>query len=598
MPSASLATSERDERRLLAVMLRGLTLALFGMFVTGCGGGAASNGVPRIAAANSVPRSVQSVAAPSALQRPQALTQEQGPTIGQVPGSESLCVGGTDYATMQDDEFSKDSKLNYTTELLTKTPGPNGAMWSSRANGFASDHSRNNVGTDDAYYTDPTRGFGGYNPYSLRNGALQITAVPVPPQYLNQQKLLGAHWLSGLLESPALQYGYVEISAKIPNLQGWWPAPLWLLGLYGDNGYGNGYEELDVNELFGNALPKSTVQQTQIFSPSGNPPAHDVRTVVVPDPSTVFHTYGVLWTRDAVRFYIDRVQRSPAYQNAANGPANAIINLAVFANHAFAPPPANKSPQTMYLQYYRWYQSKGTTCRPTIVPTSQPAPTPTPTPQNGPGIPKIVQNSGLITYRNQSTLLGQFSRAPQSGDVLVAYINAWTPVTAPKGWTRVDAPRNNGYFVFTGVVGKNGLSASKAYAFGLNWGTIDILDISGAALNEPILASADPNQYTPQFPRSLAIPKAHGLLLAGWGGFSYLKNGFNAINVSLPSGQTENRIGYSLNNIIGTYGSFSFRLDEITTDPFRAPNPFTTVASISASNWDFNGNLLWIPGTN
>lgn len=559
---------------------------------SGCGGGGASAaaGVPSVVG-RAEPQSVLSVQAPTTI----SAADRRRAGVHNAPVSNALCVGGTTYETSLDDEFSQDRTLNYTPNLLTTTPAPNGAIWSSRANGFASDHSRNNIGIDDAYYTDPTRGFGGYNPYSLSGGALNITAEPVPAPYATASPLLDAHWLSGLLESPALTYGYVEVSAKIPNLQGWWPA-LWLLGLAGNDGHGNGYEELDENELFGNALPKSTVQQTQIFSPSGNPPANFVRTVVVPDPSTAFHTYGVLWTAQTVRFYIDRIQTSPAFANAANGPANAIINLAVFTDHAWAPPPVNQTPQTMSLQYFRWYQSKGTMCSPTILPTSQPTPTPTPKPA-ATGVPEVVQNSGVIAYHNESQLVGQLARAPANGDVLVAYLNAWTPVATPAGWTRTDAPSNSGYFVFTGVVGKNGLPSSTAYSFGENWGIVDILDITGASSSGAILASADPDQWQPQFPRTLTIPAPHGLLLAGWGGFSYLSNGFTAINDQLPSGQAESSLSYSLNNTVANYGSFSLKVTRITSEPYFASQPFTIIGTIQATDWDFNGDLIWIPST-
>ncbi len=282
---------------------------------------------------------------------------------------QSLCVGGTLYSTTQDDEFSQDKTLNYSPALIMSTPQPNGAIWSSRALGFASDHSRNNIGTDDAYYTDPTRGLGPYSPYSLSGGALNIRTERVPAAYATAAPLLGAHWLSGLLESPAQTYGYVEVSARVPNLQGFFPAALWLVGLAGDDGKGDGYEELDVNEMFGLALPLSTVQQTQTFSPSGQPPSNFVRTVVSPNPGTTFHTYGMLWTPSVVRFFIDRKPTSPDYANAANGPANAIINLGVFTQDTWSPGPANNDPQTMSLHYYRWYQATHTRCSPSIIPT-------------------------------------------------------------------------------------------------------------------------------------------------------------------------------------------------------------------------------------
>ena len=294
------------------------------------------------------------------------------PTAVPSQNASTLCVSGTQYKTAQDDEFWHDTALKYTSNTILSTPAPDGSTWSSQAHAFAYNGTRNGVGTDDAYYTDPSRGFGGYNPFSIAGGALNITAEPVPAQYLSEPQLYGAHWLSGVLQAPALTYGYVEVSAKEPNLQGFWPAPLWLIGLHGADGNGNGYEELDVNELFGNALGKSVVQQTQFLDATGNPPANVARTTVSPDPSTTYHTYGVLWTPATVQYFIDRKATSPAFANAANGPANAIIQLEVFAPNTWALPPANGTPQTMSLQYYRWYQSQGTSCSPTVIAAGQP----------------------------------------------------------------------------------------------------------------------------------------------------------------------------------------------------------------------------------
>jgi hypothetical protein len=496
-------------------------------------------------------------------------------------------------------------------------------MWSTQALGFANSGTRNNIGADDAYYTDPTRGFGGYNPVSLANGALNITAEPVPAQYASSPQLDGAHWISGVLEGPPQTYGYVEVSAKEPNLQGFWPAPLWLLGYRGDDGNGNGYEELDVNELFGNALGSSVIQQTQIFNLSGTPPANHVRTTVSPDPSQSYHTYGVLWTPQTVQYFIDRKPTSPAYPNAANGPANPIIILQVFAQNTWAPAPATQAPQTMSLQYYRWYQTTNASCSPSIIGNSSPSPTPTPystpsptpTPYSTPsptptpyatptpsptasasGQPRLVQNSGVTQYPANATFGAHFNQVPQTGDTLLAVMNTWSPVGAPSGWTMLDAPNAAGFAIYAGTVGAGGLPAATEYDFGINAGVIELLDIAGAATNQPILAGSDPVQWQSQFPRSLAIPSPGGLLLTAWGGYSYAPNGMTAINEALPAGQAEHLVNYRLNAAGGSNGAFSLRVARLTSEPFTASQPFTAVATIGVSSaWNFNGDLIWIP---
>jgi beta-glucanase (GH16 family) len=288
------------------------------------------------------------------------------------PTPATLCIGGSAYAPTQDDEFSRDKTVRYSPNLIQATPQPNGAIWSSRAWDFADDGARNNIGTDDAYYTDPTRGLGPYTPFSLGNGALTITAVPVPQAYATAAPLDGAHWLSGLLESPTQTYGYIEVSAAVPNTQGEFSAPLWLLGPFGSDGNGNGYEEIDVNEMFGTEAPSNVLFQTEhtIAPAPGSPTVvNHVPVEVEMNQGTAFHTYGVLWTPSVVRFYVDRQPTAPDYPNGANGPMHAIINLGVFTEDTWAPGPPNGNPLTMSLQYYRWYQTSGSSCSPSQMPS-------------------------------------------------------------------------------------------------------------------------------------------------------------------------------------------------------------------------------------
>ncbi len=283
------------------------------------------------------------------------------------PASAQLCVGGARYRTTLDDEFAQDSALNSTSSRILATPAPSGAMWSTTYMWGRT----SNKGTDDAYYTDSAQGFGRYTPFSLSGGALNITAEPVPQPYATASPLsvdgVRRHWLSGVLVGPAQTYGYVEVSAKEPNRQGFWPAALWLWGLHGSDGHDNGYEELDANEIMGSTNPRSSVQQTQHFSLSHQPPPRIVKTVVRPDPDTAYHTYGVWWTPSIVQFFIDRKPTSAQFPNAANGPANPIIILQVFAPNAWSPPPASASPQTLSLRYFRWYQSTGASCSPSDI---------------------------------------------------------------------------------------------------------------------------------------------------------------------------------------------------------------------------------------
>jgi beta-glucanase (GH16 family) len=290
------------------------------------------------------------------------------PTPAPTPPAQDICVNGTQYQTTEDDEFSQDTSL--------------GSMWQQNLPWGRT----NNPGTDDAYYAAPSQMlFGGYNPVSFANSALNITAEPVPAAYASVSALTAGgatrHWLSGALSGPAQVYGYAEVSAEEPNLQGFWPAPLWLWGTSGKQPFTPpAFQELDLNELFGTAYPASTVQQTMLYGYESTVDGLPVRTIVNPDPSTAFHTYGVLWTPSTVTFYIDRVPTTPTYAAVSSYPMIPIINLQVFAASAgWAQPPANQTPQTMHLAYFRWYQTTQASCSPSAITTAAPA-TATPAP--------------------------------------------------------------------------------------------------------------------------------------------------------------------------------------------------------------------------
>lgn len=519
------------------------------------------------------------------------------PLARSLPPPQSLCVGGSNYTTAQDDEFSKDKQLDYITDdFIRMTPAPNGALWSAKALGFANGGTRNNIGIDDAFYTNDTIA-PGYNPFSIGNGALGITAVPIPSPIATSPAYDGAHWFSGVLAGPALTYGYVEVSAAIPNLQGWWPAPIWLLGYAGNDGKGNGYEELDGAEIFGNSLGKSVVQQTEVFAPTG---LRDyVRWYVTPDPSKAFHTYGILWTPATVSYYIDRQPTSMSFPNGANGPANPLINLQVFsASYGIAPPPANNAPQTMSLHYYRWYQKTGASCSPTVLNTPPPAfPTPTPEPNATPvpGAPYISGDSGVVSYPQPATFAATLPHLPQPGDTLVAVIVSTSVVTLPPGFGPVDVPNGlSGFGVFGGIVGSNGIAPATTYGFGTTAGALELLDISGGSTKMPGIVAPDPGQSLTSLERSLRIPAARGLLLSVWAGASDVPAGFNGIAEQLPAHQFERILSYSMNNPAPA-GTIAIRLSQVDGDPFTAPQPYSVTGTAGVfGNWLFDGDLIWV----
>ena len=343
----------------MRAMAPGVFALCFGLF--GCGASTAGGSLsPSVAAAQ--PQLVDATSRSRA--RPTPTPDPTTVAIGNA--APSICVAGTLYGIAQDDEFAADATLSTSPGAvpIAQALSPK-ITWSTQFNWGGGAFSSNG-GTDDAYYEDPTLK-PALNPFTLANGALGITASPLatpttPPDGYTR------HWGSGELTGPPITYGYFEIAAKLPSLQGFWPA-LWLHPANGDAFLKSATAaEYDLAEIFGNAYPSGTVQQTAIssYSPSI---AKYVQTAV-PTAATAYHTYGLLWTPSGVNYYIDRVARTPVWPNLTNGPESIQLTLQVFAPGTWAPAPASTTPQTMYLTYYRAYQATPTSCSPSVVPAA------------------------------------------------------------------------------------------------------------------------------------------------------------------------------------------------------------------------------------
>jgi beta-glucanase (GH16 family) len=71
------------------------------------------------------------------------------------------------------------------------------------------------IGFGDSAFVDPGSGV---NPFSLQNGALDITAVPAGPAVVGP-----GQWASGLISTQgnfSQEYGYFEMRAELPHRHG------------------------------------------------------------------------------------------------------------------------------------------------------------------------------------------------------------------------------------------------------------------------------------------------------------------------------------------------------------------------------------------
>ena len=201
----------------------------------------------------------------------------------------------------------------------------------------------------------------GEHPWTVSNGVLSLSVQPTDPAVSG---LLGyAHgegpplgrydYTSGLITSAhsfTQTYGYFEMSAKLPEGKGLWPA-FWLLPADG-----KWPPELDVMEVLGKDTTK--LYTTAHTEQTGSHTSDGVETTVA-NMADGYHTYGIDWEADKVTWYFDGHQvhqiDTPADMHS---PMYMLANLAVGGPWAGDPDSPNLSAQ-MQIDYIRAYASGG-----------------------------------------------------------------------------------------------------------------------------------------------------------------------------------------------------------------------------------------------
>ncbi len=197
-----------------------------------------------------------------------------------------------------------------------------------------------------AAFADPSRGF----PFVTRDGILRIEARKEPD--------LG--WQAGLLsswntcdEGFAQQYGYFEISTKLPASEGFWPA-FWLLGINREVHAA----EIDVFEFHTNRPHKLelTVHKHAMIEGIEYYQDWHVEKIKPGSLSERFNTYGVDVREDEMVFYLNRreVWRSPTLPEF-HQPFYILLNLAMDGGEITENTPKS---EYMYVDYVRVYKRR------------------------------------------------------------------------------------------------------------------------------------------------------------------------------------------------------------------------------------------------
>jgi beta-glucanase (GH16 family) len=168
----------------------------------------------------------------------------------------------------------------------------------------------------------------GLDPFRVRDGILSIVASRTPPEL--KPVLFNNEYTSGILTTQgsfSQKYGYFEIRAKIPVGTGVWPA-FWLLA--DDGGWP---PEIDVMEGRGQEIGDMVMTTHWRLRETGL--VHSCGfDFLVPDASSGFHDYGVLWTQDRIVYFIDRKPVSDIKVPVGfDDPMYMIVNLAMGAKN-------------------------------------------------------------------------------------------------------------------------------------------------------------------------------------------------------------------------------------------------------------------------
>jgi beta-glucanase (GH16 family) len=145
------------------------------------------------------------------------------------------------------------------------------------------------------------------------------------------------------------KYGRLEIRARFPKTQGYWPA-LWLLTEERD-AQGWATYEIDLVEILGND-PTNLHQNVHNY-PASSPGGQ----VVGVDMSLAMHTYLLEWDATGVRMYFDGTQTySTGSSNSPTLPMYLLINTALGGSWSGSTNSSTVYPQTLDVDYVRLYQ--------------------------------------------------------------------------------------------------------------------------------------------------------------------------------------------------------------------------------------------------
>ncbi len=191
---------------------------------------------------------------------------------------------------------------------------------------------------------------------SVTDGVLILRAEPADIEASNGETypyvsgMVSTGRSSSDLDEPPrfdFQYGYVEASISVPDGTGLWPA-FWMLPVTNES-----KPEIDIFEVY--ADPGVAKMRLHWLDDAGER-QRVAKDVEVPDLYDGFHTFGLDWTPDHLRFFIDGAEVWRVDENVPQEPMYLVLNLAVGGTAPGPPDATTPFPADVVVDWVRVWQ--------------------------------------------------------------------------------------------------------------------------------------------------------------------------------------------------------------------------------------------------
>jgi beta-glucanase (GH16 family) len=189
-----------------------------------------------------------------------------------------------------------------------------------------------------------------YDPHTIKDGVLSITAVPTPDNV--KPCIWYMPYVSGMLRSDySQQYGRFVMRAKLTKGQGFWPA-FWLLAVQRV-----WPPEMDPLEAFGDPNANGEGGVTKFHWGWVGKPGGGAWVDTGVDLTADFHVYAIEWYADRLEYYFDNQHvATQKPDDTFNQPFYIIANLAVGGSWPGDPDKTTPFPGVLQIDFIRAYK--------------------------------------------------------------------------------------------------------------------------------------------------------------------------------------------------------------------------------------------------